>query len=136
MRKRIAVLYALLLMAHAAHVGEEFFGRFWLVGVFGPVLFLALNAALFCVPAALFFSVLKSRRGAYILSLVYAGFMAAQGIGHNAATLITGRYRGGFAGGISGLALLLIGVPLFLALKKGMPPAANAKPGGSAPTAD
>jgi len=35
--------------------------------------------------------------------------MVLQGIGHNVATIITGRYTDGFAGGYTGIGLIIIG---------------------------
>lgn len=120
-KKRLVAPYMAMLLAHQAHVYEEVWGGFFLMGVYGLGSFLLINWLLFCVPAILFYGVLLDKRWAYPLSLIYVGFMAVQGIGHNLLALITGRYFGGFAGGISGLAMFAIGVPLFLALRRNRP---------------
>jgi hypothetical protein len=120
-KKRLVAMYLAMLLAHQAHVYEEVRGGFFLMGVYGPGLFLLINWLLFCIPAILFYGVLLDKRRAWQLSLIYVGFMAVQGIGHNLLTLISGRYFGGFAGGISGPAMFAIGVPLFLALRRTMP---------------
>jgi len=112
-------LYLLMLVGHVAHIFEEVWGRFWLMqAVFGQGLFLIVNWMLFCIPVALFYFVLQGKRWAYSLGLAYAGLMVLNGIGHNVATIVTGRYFGGFAGGYTGLALVLIGVPLIFFLRQ------------------
>ena len=130
----IIFLYALLLSSHAAHVGEEVWGQFWMIdALYGLALFVFLNFLGFCVPAFFFYHVLSDRRWAYQLSIIYCGFMALQGIGHNVATLVTGRYFGGFAGGFTGIALAILGVALVLELRKAMPQRAEVyrtKPSG------
>lgn len=123
-RPRVTALFAMLLVAHAAHVGEEVWGGFWLVDAFGTPAFLTLNALGLCAAGALFWAVRRGSRTAYAIDLAYAALMALQGVGHNVATLVTGRYFGGFAGGFTGLALLALGIPLFRALRAGMPPRA------------
>ena len=125
MVKNAAVpLYLLMLAGHVAHVFEETWGRFWLIGaVYGLGWFLAVNWALFCVPVALFYFVLHGKRWAFSLSTVYAGVMILNGIGHNVATLATGRYFDGFASGYTGIALVLIGLPLSYCLWKERPAA-------------
>ncbi|SYZ74607.1 membrane hypothetical protein [Candidatus Zixiibacteriota bacterium] len=121
-RNKIILVYAILLFFHIAHVGEEVLGRFWVmdsIGGIGP--FLSINAILFCVPLALFYSVLKGKRIGYYLSMVYAVFMVVNGIVHNAATIITGRYFGGFAGGFSGIGLIIFSAILTVLLYKNVP---------------
>jgi uncharacterized membrane protein YccC len=121
-RNAVVPLYLLMLAGHVAHVFEETWGRFWLIGaVYGLGWFLAANWVLFCIPVTLFYFILRGRRWAYQLSMVYAGVMILNGIGHNAAALITGRYFDGFAGGYSGIALALIGLPIIYTLRKERP---------------
>ena len=123
-RNAAVPLYLLMLAGHVAHVFEETWGRFWLIGaVYGLGWFLAANWALFCIPVALFYFVLSGKRWAFSLSTVYAGVMMVNGIGHNVATLATGRYFDGFAGGYTGIALVLIGLPLMYYLWKERPAA-------------
>lgn len=117
-RARVTLLFVLLLLAHLVHVAEEAWGGFWLIDAFfGMERFLALNALLFIAAALLSYATYLGHGWACRLSMVYAAFMALQGVGHNVATLVTGRYFGGFAGGFSGVAMLLIGVPLVGALR-------------------
>ncbi len=115
----ILPLYFLLLSAHVAHVFEEVWGRFWILDRLGLGWFLAINWLLFCIPLTLFYFVLRNKRWAYNLSIVYAAFMALQGIFHNVATIVTGRYYDGFAGGFTGILLVLFGLPLAYYLWKG-----------------
>lgn len=112
MGKRIA-LYLLLLVFHVAHVFEEIWGRFWLIARFPDLgIFLAVNWLLFCIPVVFFYFFLRGKRWASLVSLVYAAIMVLNGLGHNLATLITGKYFGGYAGGFSGIGLALSGLPL------------------------
>jgi hypothetical protein len=86
--------------------------------VFGLGWYLVANWILFCIPLAVFYFLLRGKRWAYTLAQIYAAVMILNGIGHNAATILTGRYFNGFAGGITGIGLLLAGMPLFYALWK------------------
>jgi hypothetical protein len=79
-------------------------------------LFLLLNGIGWGVAAGLFLGVRRRHRLSCAAGLVYAAFMALQGLGHGVAWLVSGRYFGGFAGAVTGLALLAIGVPLARAL--------------------
>ena len=123
-RNKITFTFCLMLLGHVAHVFEEVWGHFWLLDVFGLGGYLVGNWILFCVPVVLFCFVLQAKRWACLLSMAYAAFMVLQGVGHNAATLLTGRYFHGFAGGATGIALVLIGAPLLYSLWKGLPPRA------------
>jgi phosphoglycerol transferase MdoB-like AlkP superfamily enzyme len=120
MPARIIALYLALLAFHVAHVFEEVWGRFWLMqAVYGLGWYLVANWVLFCIPLAIGYFLLTTRRGwAYILSMGYAGIMVLNGIGHNVATLVTGRYFDGFAGGFTGIALIACGMPLLYQLWK------------------
>jgi hypothetical protein len=117
------ILYFLLLIAfHFAHVLEEAWGHFWLIDiVHGLGLFFFINWILFFIPLMLLYFVIRGKRPAYYLSIAYALFMVLNGLGHNVATLVTGRYFNGFAGGFSGLGLIIIGVPLAMLLYKNIP---------------
>ena len=120
-RNRVILLYLLMLVGHVAHVFEEVWGRFWILNKVGLGMYLSINWALFCIPVLLFYFVLNNKRWAYILSILYAGFMGLQGIGHNVAAIITGRYFNGFAGGYTGIALLVISLPMVYFLFKSTP---------------
>jgi hypothetical protein len=118
-RDKVVMLYLLLLVNHVAHVFEETWGRFWLIdSFFGVGWFLIGNWVLFCIPVTLFYFVLHEKRWAYRLSIVYAGIMILNGIGHNVATVLAGRYFGGFAGGFTGIGLVIIGSALLYYLIK------------------
>ena len=101
-----------MLVNHVAHVFEEIWGRFWLLNKVGLQLYLTINLVLFCIPVLLFYFILNEKRWAYKLGILYAGFMGLQGIGHNIATIITGKYFDGFAGGYTGIGMLIIGSAL------------------------
>jgi hypothetical protein len=107
-----------MLVTHVAHIMEETWGRFWILNHIGLGWFLTINWVLLCIPVILFYFVLNNKRWAYILSIIYAAFMAIQGIGHNVITIITGKYFNGFAGGFTGIGLFIIGSALFYYLLK------------------
>jgi len=122
-KNKVVIFYLFMLINHVAHIFEEAWGRFWLIdSFFGMGWFLAANWLLFCIPVALFYFVLNEKRWAYRLSIIYAGIMILNGIGHNLATILTGRYFGGFAGGFTGIGLIIIGSALFYYLLKGIQP--------------
>lgn len=119
---KIILFYLLMLVIHIAHVLEEIWGRFWLIDAFyGLGWFLVANWVLFFIPVVVFYFVLHEKRWAFYLSMIYAGIMILNGAGHNIATIVTGKYFGGFAGGYTGIGLLLIGPPIIYYLRKGMP---------------
>ena len=118
-KNKVIILYLLMLVNHVAHVFEEAWGRFWLIDAFfGLGWFLVGNLLLFCILVVLFYFVLQEKRWALQLSIVYAGIMIINGIGHNVATLITGKYFGGFAGGFTGIGLVIIGSAMIYYLLK------------------
>jgi hypothetical protein len=117
-KNKVIILYLLLLINHVAHVFEEVWGRFWLLNKVGLGKYLAINLVLFCIPVLLFYFVINDKRLAFKLSIVYAGFMSLQGIGHNVATIISGRYFNGFAGGYTGLGMVIISLLLIYYLLK------------------
>jgi len=122
-KNKVVIFFLLMLVNHVAHDFEEAWGRFWIMdSFFGMGWFLAANWLLFCIPVALFYFVLNEKRWAYRLSIIYAGIMILNGIGHNLATILTGRYFGGFAGGFTGIGLIIIGSALFYYLLKGIQP--------------
>lgn len=109
-------VYLGLLAFHVAHILEEIGGRFFLLDKLGFPAFAAVNWALFCLSLGIFYFWLTGRRWARPLSLIYAGVMVLNGIGHNIMTLVTGRYRGGYAGGFSGIGLAFSGLWLLALL--------------------
>jgi hypothetical protein len=121
MRSRAVLFYLLMLLAHIAHVFEEVWARFWILQRIGLGGFLAANWVLFSIPVTLLYFILHRKRWAFQLAILYAGFMGVQGFVHNIATIVTGRYFGGYAGGFSGIAMILISWPLVRHLIKEMP---------------
>jgi hypothetical protein len=110
---RLILLYLMMLTFHVAHVFEEILGRFWIMNaVHSMGWFMLLNWFLFCLPAIFFFYILKAKRWAFYMGLVYSIVMILNGLVHNIATLVTGKYYDGFAGGFTGIALIIIGIPL------------------------
>jgi hypothetical protein len=107
-----------LLGFHVAHVLEEIAGGFFLRDKLGLPAFAAVNGALFCLSLGIFYFWLTGHRWARPLSALYAGVMVLNGIGHNVLTLATGRYRGGYAGGFSGIGLVLSGLWLLSLLRR------------------
>jgi hypothetical protein len=113
MNKKIIFFYLLLLLFHVAHVMEEAWGRFWLMNeIFGLGWFLVINWFLFSIPVFIFYFLLQNKKPAVYLALIYAVIMVINGLGHNIMTLATGKYFGGYAGGFTGIFLILTGVPL------------------------
>ena len=119
-KNRVIIFYLLLLINHVAHVLEEIWGRFWILDKVGTGFYLTINWVLFCIPVILFYFVLLNNLRAYKLGIVYAVFMALQGIGHNMVTIITGKYFDGYAGGYSDIGLIIIGTLLIYYLLKGL----------------
>ena len=118
-KNRIIIIYLLMLINHVAHIFEEAWGRFWLIdSFFGLGWFLALNWILFCIPVAVFYFVLQGKRWAYNLTFIYAAIMILNGFGHNIATIVTGKYFGGYAGGFTGIGLIIIGCAIISELLK------------------
>ncbi|MDD8027517.1 MAG: hypothetical protein PHI34_13505 [Acidobacteriota bacterium] len=116
-KSAVPLLFLMLLAVHIAHVFEEVWGRFQpLERIFGLFWFLALNWILLAVPMTIFFFVLMKKRSAYVLGAIYAGLMACNGLGHNIALAATGRYFGGFAGAVSGVPMIILGLLLLRAL--------------------
>jgi hypothetical protein len=122
MTGRVVPLYLLMLVFQVAHVFEEMWGRFWLINTFHSLgLFLLANWVVFCIPVAIFYFLLSSRRWAYHLNVTYAGIMILSSLGHNIGTMATGNYFDGYAGGYTGIASVLIGPPMIYYLRKEIP---------------
>jgi hypothetical protein len=119
--RKIVAFYLLLLFFHVAHVFEEVWGHFWILDRIGLGWGLFVNWLLFLVPLVIFYFVLAGKRTGYILGIIYAVFMVLNGLGHNIAVIVTGSYYGGFAGSISGIGLIIVGVPAAMYLRKGLP---------------
>ena len=95
---------------HVLHVLEEFWGDFRAIGIMGREIFLGINAILLAIPLLIIIYALENDRTALILVRIYAIIMILNGLGHGAATLISGRYFGFAAGAVSGLGLIVFGV--------------------------
>jgi hypothetical protein len=118
---KVIIFYLLMLMNHVAHIFEEIWGRFFLMKKIGLGWFLTINWLLLCIPVILFYFVLQNKRWAYKLSIIYAAFMALQGVGHNVITIIKGRYFDANAGGYTGIGMLILGSALIYYLIKVIP---------------
>lgn len=119
---RLPALYLAMLAAHIAHVFEEVWAGFRLIDVLGLGGFLVANWLLWIIPASLFVFILRGRRWAYRLGMLYAAVMLINGIAHNVMTVITRHYFGAFAGGFTGIALILVAPFLIAALRREQPP--------------
>jgi len=117
-KKKLVIFFLLMLINHIAHVFEEVWGQFFLLNRVGLGTYLIVNLILFCIPVMFFYFVLYDRLWAIKLSIVYAVFMSIQGLGHNIATIISGRYYDGFAGGFTGIGLIIFGFGLIYYLLK------------------
>ena len=115
----ILPLYLSLLAFHVAHVFEEVWGRFFLMNaVYGLGWYLVANWILLCIPLAILYLILLKKPLALKLGAIYTAVMILNGFGHNIATLVTGRYFDGFAGGFTGIGLVLVGIPLTIFLRR------------------
>jgi hypothetical protein len=121
-KNKIILFYLLLVTFHVAHILEETWGRIWMIDkIYGLGLFLFINWVLFCIPLFFFYLFILDKKIGYFLSMAYSLFMVLNGIGHNIATIVTGKYFGGYAGGFSGLGLVIVGIPLSFLLFKNSP---------------
>ena len=116
---KASLFFLLMLLGHVAHVFEEVWARFQpMEKVFGLGWFLAVNWLGVCFPVAVFYFFLRRKRRACYWGIAYAAVMILNGAVHNVATLVTGRYFGGYAGGFSGIGLILAGLPLIHHLRR------------------
>ena len=76
-----------------------------------------MRAVLLALPLIVFFYILGNYRPAFLMGQIYAVVMVLNGLGHGLATLITGRY-GEFAGGVSGVGLIVFGLFAASSLQK------------------
>jgi len=121
-KNKMILYYLCLLTFHVAHILEETWGRFWVIDkIYGLGLFLFINWVLFCIPLFFFYLFILDKKLGYFLSMAYALFMVLNGIGHNIATIVTGKYFGGYAGGLSGLGSVIFGISLSFLLLKNSP---------------
>lgn len=117
--KIFILLFLLMLVLHLAHVLEEVWGKFFMMeAVLGMGWFLMINGILWCIPLIILCFLIKGKYYSYILAIIYSSIMLINGFAHNVLTLITGRYYKGFAGGFTGIGLVMIGIPLILILWK------------------
>jgi hypothetical protein len=121
-KSRAILFFLLLLLMHIAHVFEEVWGQFRAIDILGgPGRFLIANWFLLSVVVLILYFIIHGSRTAYNLGIIYAAVMILNGLGHNIATLVTGEYFGAFAGGFTGIALILVGLPLIYYLRKEKP---------------
>jgi hypothetical protein len=116
--KRIIPLYFLMLGLQVALVFEQIYSLFWGLQVLGMGVFLLINLLWYIVPLFLLFYLLRLKRWAFILSIVYASIMVVTGLTSFILLLITRNYYGGFAGAFSGAALAAVGIPLLTELRR------------------
>jgi hypothetical protein len=109
---KIISLYLAMLLAHAAHVFEETWGNFRLVRILGLGKYLFGNWVLYSIPFVILYYLIKGKLWAYYLGFLYAVIMVLNGLGHNVAYILTRKYFGAYAGNFTGIALVLIGIPL------------------------
>jgi len=115
--RRVRSFYLSLYFFHILHVLEEYRCGFQAVRILGDDVFLAANAVFLALPLVIFFYILDGHRPAFLMGQIYAVVMVVNGLGHNLATLITGRY-GEFAGGVSGVGLIAFGLLTASSLQK------------------
>ena len=115
-------LYLLMLILHQAHVFEEVWGYSWIVNLFNSVgKFLAINWVLYSISVIILYFILQKRIAGYQLGMLYSLLMILSGVLHITGYLVTSRYFGGFAGALSSLGIILIGIPLFISLRRALP---------------
>ncbi|MFX0120984.1 MAG: hypothetical protein ACFFB2_18915 [Promethearchaeota archaeon] len=110
-----------MLVTTVAHIFEEIWGWFWIFEILGLKWFLILIWFLLFIPFIIFYFILLEKRWAYQPGIVYAGFMDIQGIGHNLGFLLMESYYGGFAGGVIGVVLTCLSIPLIYYILKTIP---------------
>lgn len=115
--KQIVPLYFTLILLHIAHIFEEIAGKFRGIELLrGLGTFLIVNWLLFSAVIVILYWILQGKRWALYFGLLYAGIMVINGMAHNIATIVTSQYYGGFAGGYTGIGLMIIGGLLFQVL--------------------
>ena len=115
---RMIRLYLLMIACHAGLVLEEVFGQSWLLQAMGFRIFLVVNWAILCIPIGLFYFVLKLRRWAINLSMIYTGIMIAFSLGLIVLFYGTRSYFGGAAGIFAGAGVIVIGALLLISLRR------------------
>lgn len=115
---RMIKLYLLMIAFHAGLVLEEVFGQSWVLRTMGFRTFLVVNWAILCIPIGLFYYVLKLRRWAITLSMIYAGAMIALSLGLIVVFIGTRWYFGGAAGIFAGAGVVVVGIFLLLSLRR------------------
>lgn len=108
-----------MLIFHIIHIFEEVLAGFHIIDeIFGIRYFLILNLILFIIPLAMIFYLIRNKTFAAYFSLLYAGIMIINGLAHIIATVVTGRYFGGYAGGISGTGMVITGFFLIIFIRR------------------
>ena len=101
-----------MLALRAGHLYEEITQSFFMVPVLGMALFLTLNLILIGLIIWVLVGLYAAKRWGFYGALTWAAIEFANGIAHNVAPLIPCLSRLNWAGGATGLALLVIS-PLF-----------------------
>ena len=122
MAKKSIILFAILLFLQIAHNLEEIFGNAWFIeDVYSGLRnFVLVMIILFIIPLFLFYFVVKNRKIAYPLSLIYGSIMILDGLTHIIETFIFKKYFNGSAGLFTGIFFIIIGTMLVYPLKKEM----------------
>jgi len=120
--RKVIPIYLMMLMAHIAHVFEEIWGNFRAIDILGGLgVFLIVNWVLIGFVVLLLYFVLRRRKWAYRISLIYAAIMTLNGLAHGIATIAVGGYAGGFAGCYTGIVLIILGPVMIYHIRKEMP---------------
>ena len=105
MKRKVILIFVLLLITHLIHIIEEVLGNVYFIESLydGLINFLIINIALWIIPIILLFYVIKKKKIVYYLSIIYGLIMIFDGLDH----II--RKDSGF---YSGLALVILGLLL------------------------
>lgn len=112
-KRKVIFVFVLLLVMHVLHVFEELFGNAYFIDSFynGLTGFLIINIILWIIPLILLFYVMKKKKMAYYLSIIYGLIMVIDGLDHIIRN---------YAGFYTGILLVIIGFLLILYLYKGV----------------
>ena len=120
MVKKSILLFATLLFLQVIHILEEIFGNAWFIeDIYGGLRnFVLIMIILFIIPLLIFYFVVKNKKLAYPLSLIYASIMILNGLTHIIETLIFKKYFNGSAGLFTGIFFVIVGQMLIYYFKK------------------
>mgnify|MGYP001590909522 CR=1 FL=1 len=120
MVKKSILLFATLLFLQVMHILEEIFGNAWFIedmygGLRNFVLVMVMG---FIISLFIFYFVVKNKKLAYPLSLVYASIVILDGLIHIIETLVLKKYFNGSAGLFTGIFFVIVGPMLIYYFKK------------------